>query len=78
LRVARIGNGADRKTATDERLLCVGCRDRVPETHSEDTNFASTTGWRMRIRVDEKGARHPEWRCPDCWKAFKATVLPPR
>jgi hypothetical protein len=51
----------------------------VPEVHSleEQSTFTSTRGWRLSMRKDESGGRHPEWRCPRCWALFKGRP-PPR
>jgi hypothetical protein len=56
----------------DERLHCIDCKASVPEIDSnEEATFTSSTGWRLRFRMDDKGGRHAEWRCPQCWTTFK-------
>ena len=50
-----------------ERPTCVECKTSLPETHS-DTSLVSRFGWRLS-RAKEGGI---EWRCPACWKRFKA------
>ena len=59
----------------DQKLVCVGCKAPVPDAPAnEDSNFKSSTGWRATRRVDERGRRYVEWRCPECWQAFKGTL----
>ncbi len=63
---------------TKEPHRCVDCNTPVPDSHSAETStFTSSIGWRLKVRVDEKGERQPEWRCPRCWAMFKTARRPP-
>jgi hypothetical protein len=55
-----------------ERPQCADCSAVAPETKS-DVTLISTTGWRLERR--RQGATVSlHWRCPTCWRAFKAKV----
>jgi hypothetical protein len=47
---------------------CVGCRTNAPDTDTTYTLMSAAFGWRLSKR-EGYGV---EWRCPACWKKFKA------
>jgi hypothetical protein len=56
----------------NERQTCVDCRARSPETETNYTLIGSKHGWRLTKRRDKHGTVLIEWRCPKCWRAYKA------
>jgi hypothetical protein len=44
----------------------------APETETNYTLIGSRYGWRLTKRRDGHGRVAMEWRCPTCWRAFKA------
>jgi hypothetical protein len=55
-----------------ERQICVDCRKESPETETNYTLIGSRHGWRLTRRAGTDGERVMEWRCPECWRAYKA------
>jgi hypothetical protein len=55
-----------------ERQTCVDCHELSPETETNYTLISSRFGWRLTQRKDAKGTVFVEWRCPVCWRAYKA------
>jgi hypothetical protein len=57
-----------------DRQICVGCQAQSPETETNYTLIGSQHGWRLiRTRAPD-GTVVAEWRCPGCWKAYKASL----
>jgi hypothetical protein len=56
----------------DERQNCVDCRALAPETETNYTLIGSRYGWRLTKRRDGHGRLAMEWRCPKCWRVYKA------
>lgn len=54
-----------------QHQVCVGCRARAPDTHTEYTLISSQFGWRLTRRIDRDGTFMMEWRCPACWQRYK-------
>ncbi len=52
---------------------CVDCRIPTPETATAYTLMSVECGWRLSRRQLKDGASVLEWRCPSCWRAFKAS-----
>jgi hypothetical protein len=55
-----------------ERPICFDCKKPSPETDTNYTLIGSRHGWRVTRRRAEEGRLSMEWRCPDCWRAYKA------
>jgi hypothetical protein len=55
-----------------ERQTCVDCRALSPETETNYTLISSRYGWRLTKRRDTRGHLFMEWRCPKCWRTYKA------
>jgi hypothetical protein len=53
-----------------ERRICFDCNKRSPET---DTGYTliEAHGWRNTRHRDAAGRQVVEWRCPDCWRAYR-------
>lgn len=56
-----------------ERQTCIDCAKRSPETETNYTLISAQFGWRLTRQRSPTGDISVEWRCPDCWRAFKAT-----
>jgi len=57
-----------------ERQICVGCQAQSPETETNYTLIGSQHGWRLIRSRTPDGTVVAEWRCPGCWKAYKASL----
>ena len=59
---------------TDNGTLrrCEDCGQASPRTQTSYTLIGSGHGWRLVRRVDQAGDIVLEWRCPSCWKKYKA------
>jgi len=55
-----------------DRQICVGCQAQSPETETNYTLIGSQHGWRLIRTPQPNGTMLVEWRCPVCWKAYKA------
>jgi hypothetical protein len=55
-----------------DRQTCVDCHELSPETETNYTLIGSRFGWRITRRKDADGNMLVEWRCPACWRAYKA------
>jgi hypothetical protein len=55
-----------------ERQTCADCRALSPETETSYTLIGSRYGWRLTKRRDAHGRIGVEWRCPKCWRVYKA------
>ena len=53
------------------RASCVDCGAGAPPTNTRYTLISSEHGWRLRRGVNPDGVPFIEWRCPECWRAFK-------
>jgi hypothetical protein len=53
---------------------CIGCAKPLPESETSFSLISSKFGWRLTRRRDANGSMGSEWRCPDCWQAYKARV----
>lgn len=52
---------------------CVQCGTEAPAANTDYTLISANFGWRV-IRQDRPdGSRVMEWRCPSCWRAYKAS-----
>jgi hypothetical protein len=56
----------------NERQTCVDCRALSPETETNSTLIGSRYGWRLTKSRDARGKIAVEWRCPKCWRTYKA------
>ena len=57
----------------DDRTQCVRCKTFAPPTNTNHTLISASYGWRLtRGLVD--GEPVVEWRCPDCWRIYKAAL----
>jgi hypothetical protein len=56
-----------------QRQTCSDCGKRSPETETNYTLISSAFGW--RLSKEPNGTLEPlvKWRCPECWKKFKAS-----
>ncbi|NOU26791.1 MAG: hypothetical protein HOO96_02700 [Polyangiaceae bacterium] len=52
--------------------VCVNCHKIAPETSTDFTLISVEFGWRLRRQFNADGSLDLAWRCPDCWKKFKA------
>ena len=59
----------EKKAAVKKR--CVDCNSIPPETQTNYTLISPQHGWRVR-RYEKDGRKVMEWRCPECWRAFRA------
>ncbi len=55
-----------------ESQVCVDCSKRSPETDTNYTLISAQHGWRLHRVRRADGSFDMEWRCPDCWRRFKA------
>jgi hypothetical protein len=55
-----------------DRQKCVDCHELSPETDTNYTLIGSRFGWRLTRTLDAQGVAGAEWRCPGCWKVYKA------
>ena len=53
-----------------EPQTCQDCKTPAPQTESQYTLIGNKFGWRVMRRKTADGWR-VEWRCADCWRAFK-------
>jgi len=56
-----------------QRQDCVDCRKLSPETETNYTLISARHGWRLRREQLPDGTLVVEWRCPACWREFKAS-----
>jgi len=59
----------------EERPRCVACKAVAPNTTTDHT-VISSFGWRLGRRA-QAGKFVMEWRCPTCFKRFRATQQTP-
>ena len=57
-----------------EELCCMTCGARPPETESAYTLIGGKAGWRLTRSKDENGNVVTQWRCADCWTAWKKST----
>jgi hypothetical protein len=50
---------------------CVDCGAPAPHTDTNYTLISSRYGWRLTRSMDAHGNKVMEWRCPDCWQAYR-------
>jgi hypothetical protein len=62
----------------DKGEICVACRKESPETETNYTLISPKYGWRLARNKRPDGTYDVEWRCPDCWRALKASAKPTR
>src|SRR5580704_5400936 len=63
-----------------DRPTCADCHQPSPETETNYTLIGSRFGWRLTRRIGPQGNLLVEWRCAECWRAYKgsrADVVPP-
>jgi hypothetical protein len=53
------------------RETCVRCGKEAPETDTNYTLISARFGWRLSRATQQDGSVSLEWRCPECWLAFK-------
>ncbi len=56
----------------NERAICRDCGERAPPTNTNYTLISTNFGWRLTRRDLPDGTKVPEWRCPACWRKYKA------
>jgi hypothetical protein len=56
---------------------CVGCGKPAPQKDG-DGFISSSTGWRLTRGKADDGRDLLTWRCPECWRQYKALNPPPR
>ena len=59
-----------------EELCCMTCGATPPETESAYTLIGGKAGWRLTRTKRDDGTVLTQWRCADCWNAFKKTAAP--
>jgi hypothetical protein len=57
-----------------ERATCSDCGQRAPPTNTNYTLISTHFGWRLSRRDLPDGTKVAEWRCPACWRKFKAAT----
>ena len=55
-----------------DRQTCVDCHELSPETETNYTLIGSRFGWRLTRSKAADGTVLVEWRCPSCWRIYKA------
>ena len=55
-----------------ERQTCVGCHLLSPETETNYTLISAQFGWRLARKPTADGTMSIEWRCPACWRTYRA------
>jgi hypothetical protein len=56
----------------EDSRVCIGCGAKAPATETQYTLISARYGWRViRIPSTEPGGPGIEWRCPECWRAYK-------
>lgn len=55
-----------------ERQTCVGCSRQSPETETNYTLISAQFGWRLTRTPAADGSISIEWRCPTCWRTYRA------
>jgi hypothetical protein len=50
---------------------CVDCGKAPPITETNYTLISARHGWRLTRGADRDGQRVMEWRCPNCWLAYR-------
>ena len=55
------------------RANCVACGAEAPPTDSAYTLISARFGWRI-AQYEVHGRPHIDWRCPPCWRKYKATT----
>jgi hypothetical protein len=76
---ARVAAACDHACVPD-RETCVGCGVRAPATDTNYTLISSKHGWRLLRRALGDGEYALDWRCRECWRAYKREMgdaLPP-
>ena len=58
-------------------VKCVGCGKAQPESESVYTLIGGKSGWRVTRQKEASGLITTQWRCPDCWAAFRKTSRAP-
>jgi|HubBroStandDraft_1064217.scaffolds.fasta_scaffold366102_1 hypothetical protein len=56
------------------RPECVDCRTLAPQTNTYYTLIGPIHSWRMSRASQPDGEVLIEWRCPTCWRRFKAAA----
>jgi hypothetical protein len=59
-----------------EELCCMTCGAHPPETESAYTLIGGKAGWRLTRTKRDDGSVLTQWRCADCWNAFKKAAPP--
>ncbi len=55
----------------DKNRTCIDCKRESPKTNTAHTLIGPEFGWRLTRRTDERGEPVMEWRCRDCWRAYR-------
>jgi len=61
----------------DGREVCVGCGKESPETETNYTLISPRYGWRLARERRPNGKFDVQWRCPECWRQYKAASKAP-
>jgi hypothetical protein len=56
------------------RPTCADCRCLAPQTNTYYTLIGPTHGWRMTRTAAGDGTLLIDWRCPPCWRKYKAAA----
>ena len=67
------GSGAKLEIVTSVSPKCVGCGMQAPTTDTHYTLISASHGWRVVRGASPTGEAVLDWRCPTCWRAYKAT-----
>jgi hypothetical protein len=52
--------------------VCCDCGTVSPAAHTSHTLISKQHGWRLIRALTANGEMRLEWRCPPCWKAYRA------
>jgi hypothetical protein len=57
---------------TKESRQCVDCGIPAPPADTSHTLISKQHGWRLTRARGAEGEVKLEWRCPACWKNYRA------
>jgi hypothetical protein len=63
-------------TTPQDHAKCIDCKKRAPTTQSDYTLISAQFGWRLSRTQLPNGTYEVDWRCPECWAAYKKRTRP--
>lgn len=64
----------EESVAPSSQFYCADCKIASPPTRTGTTLVTSKYGWRA-VRIPTAEGSAAEWRCPDCWAAYRTRKL---